>query len=359
MSDATNIGKTRARAGSGLSYESSGVDIDKGNEAVRRIKAHARSTFNKNVLADLGLFGGLYRLPRQRGAAAPVLVSSCDGVGTKLKLAFMTGNHTTVGQDIVNHCVNDILVQGARPLFFLDYLALGKVEPAVVEQIVGGMARACRETGTALIGGETAEMPEFYPAGEYDLAGFIVGVVDRDRLIDGRRIRPGDRLIGLPSSGLHTNGYTLARKVFFDLLHLKPESVHPDLGCTVAGALMAVHRAYFPLLDPLISKRLIRGMAHITGGGFFENIPRILPEGCEARIKRGSFPVLPVFDLMRSAAGLDERECYRTFNMGIGIVLVVGKRDLGEVERHFEKRREKYYRIGEIAAGSRRAVLVD
>lgn len=340
-----------------LSYATAGVDIDRGNEAVRRIKQHARSTFNANVLADIGLFGGLYKLRTSRHT--PVLVSSCDGVGTKLKLAFMTGIHTSVGQDIVNHCVNDILVQGARPLFFLDYLALGRLNPAVVEQIVSGMAVACRETGTALIGGETAEMPEFYPPGEYDLAGFIVGLVDRDRLVDGRRIRPGDHLVGLPSTGLHTNGYTLARKIFFDVLKKKPDSHMEDLGCTVAEALMAVHRAYHPLLLPLLAKRLLRGMAHITGGGFFENIPRILPEGCQARIRRGSFPILPVFEVMRNASGLGEAELHRTFNMGIGMVLVVGKRDVDRVSSYLAGKGEKFYRIGEIGAGPRSAVLVD
>lgn len=340
-----------------VSYASAGVDIEKGNEAVRRIKAHARSTFNSNVLADLGLFGGLYRMPSTR--RPPVLVSSCDGVGTKLKLAFMTGIHNTVGQDIVNHCVNDILVQGARPLFFLDYFATGKLDPGVVEQVVAGMAVACRETGTALIGGETAEMPEFYPAGEYDLAGTIVGMVDRAQLVDGRRIRAGDQLIGLPSTGLHTNGYTLARKIFFEVLKKRPESYMEELGCTVAEALMAVHRAYHPLLQPLIERRLLHGMAHITGGGFLENIPRILPEGCEVQIRRNSFPVLPVFDLMRRAARLEEAELYRTFNMGIGMVLAVGRRDVDAVASHLRRQRAEYHEIGHVVRGSRRVILVD
>ncbi|MEW6363663.1 MAG: phosphoribosylformylglycinamidine cyclo-ligase [Acidobacteriota bacterium] len=340
-----------------VTYASAGVDIDRGNEAVARIKARTRSTFNRSVLADIGLFGGLYRLGA--GDGSRVLVSSCDGVGTKLKLAFMTGIHGTVGQDLVNHCVNDILVQGARPLFFLDYLAMGRLDPKVVEQIVAGMAVACRETGTALIGGETAEMPEFYPSGEYDLAGFIVGLVDRRKLIDGTRIRPGDRLLGLPSTGLHTNGFTLARKIFFELLRLRPESFMPELGATVAEALMAVHRAYHPLLQPLLSRRLLHGLAHITGGGFYENIKRILPRGCRARIRRGSFEVLPVFKLMQEAAGLDEAEMHRTFNMGVGMVLIVGEGDLGRVTSFLSRRGETYYDIGEIVRGPRRVMLVD
>jgi len=338
-----------------LTYASAGVDIARGNEAVSRIKSLARSTFGPNVLAEIGLFGGLYRL---RGTGTqPVLVASCDGVGTKLKLAFMTGIHNTVGQDLVNHCINDIFVQGAVPLFFLDYLAMGRLEPGVVEQIVAGMATACRQTGTALIGGETAEMPDFYPAGEYDLAGFIVGVVERRRILDGCSIRPGDQLLGLPSTGLHTNGYTLARRIFFDRLKKRPSTYMKELGCTVAEALMAVHRCYYPLLLPLVQKGLLRGMAHITGGGFIENIPRILPKGCEARISKASFPVPPLFDLLRKGGRLSEVESYRTFNMGIGMVLVVGRRDMNRVTAYLAKKKETFYRIGEIARGERRVVL--
>src|SRR5437588_4490750 len=255
-----------------MEYKASGVDIDAGNEIVRRIRSLARSTFTPGVLSDIGSFGGLFRLDRDR-YQDPVLVASTDGVGTKLKVAFMTGRHDTVGADLVNHCVNDILVQGAQPLFFLDYLATGRLSPDVAEQVVAGVARACRENGCALLGGETAEMPGFYADGEYDLAGFIVGIVERERIVDGRTIVPGDRLMGLPSAGLHTNGYSLARHVLFEVSGLKADTFVPELGTTVVDALLAPHRSYLSAVRLLVEGNLVKGLAHITGGGLTENVP--------------------------------------------------------------------------------------
>src|SRR5438046_1831015 len=262
-----------------MDYRQSGVDIDAGNETVRRIKSLARQTFTPNVLSEIGSFGGLFRLDRDR-FRDPVLVSSADGVGTKLKVAFMAGRHEAIGADLVNHCVNDVLVQGAEPLFFLDYLATGRLSPDVAEQVVAGVARACIENGCALIGGETAEMPGFYADGEYDIAGFIVGVVDRSDLIDGRGVAAGDALIGLASAGLHTNGYSLARHVLFERAGLTPGTFVRQLDATVGDALLAPHRSYLALMRPLIEGRLVKAMAHITGGGITENLPRVLPEGC-------------------------------------------------------------------------------
>jgi phosphoribosylformylglycinamidine cyclo-ligase len=304
-----------------MDYRQSGVDIDAGNETVRRIKALARSTFTPGVLSEIGSFGGLFQL--DRGAYdTPVLVSSADGVGTKLRVAFMTGRHDTVGADLVNHCVNDILVQGARPLFFLDYLATGKLRPEVAEQVIAGMARACRENGCALIGGETAEMPGFYADGEYDVAGFIVGVVDRARIVDGRGIVPGDVLIGLRSSGLHTNGYSLARRVFFEVCGLTAADVVPELGTSIGEALLATHRPYQSVVMPLLEAGLVKGMAHITGGGITENLPRILPEGCAAEVERRSWTVPPLFALLQRHGHIVEDEMFRAFNMGIGLIVV-------------------------------------
>src|SRR5215204_1770321 len=281
-----------------MDYTTAGVSIDAGNEAVRRIRGLARSTFTSGVLSDIGSFGGLFKLDLSR-MAEPVLVSSADGVGTKLKVAFMTGRHDTIGADLVNHCVNDILVQGAEPLFFLDYLGTGRLAPDVAEQIVSGMARACRENGCALLGGETAEMPGFYADGEYDVAGFIVGVVDRARVIDGRGIVPGDVLIGVPSSGLHTNGYSLARRIAFDHLGLDVNSEVPALGRTVGDALLETHRSYLPLIRPLLPSGRIKGMAHITGGGITDNLPRVLPGGTDALVRLGSWLVLPIFEWLQ------------------------------------------------------------
>ena len=313
-----------------MDYRQSGVDIDAGNETVRRIKSLARGTFTPGVLSEIGSFGGLFSLG-SAGFSDPVLVSSADGVGTKLKVAFMTGRHDTIGAELVNHCVNDILVQGARPLFFLDYLATGRLSPDVAEQIVTGVARACRENGCALIGGETAEMPGFYADGEYDIAGFIVGAVDRAKLIDGRTIAPGDVLIGLPSTGLHTNGYSLARTIVFDVCGLSAETVVPELGTTVADALLATHRSYLAPMRPLLDASLVKGMAHITGGGITENLPRIFPEGCSAEIDRASWSVPPLFRFIAERGGIAEAEMLRAFNMGIGLIVACAASDRDEV----------------------------
>src|SRR6187549_920470 len=307
---------------SAMDYKASGVDIDAGNEAVRRIRGLARSTFTKGVLSDIGSFGGLFRLDLSR-MTDPVLVSSADGVGTKLKVAFMTGRHDTIGADLVNHCVNDILVQGAEPLFFLDYLGTGRLAPDVAEQIVSGMAGACRENGCALLGGETAEMPGFYADGEYDVAGFIVGIVDRPRVIDGRSIAPGDVLVGIPSSGLHTNGYSLARRIAFDHLGLGVDSYVPELNRTVGEALLEPHRSYLALIRPLLATGFIKGMAHITGGGITENLPRILPDGTAARIRTSAWTIPPVFHWLQEKGQVPVDDMFRTFNMGIGLIVAV------------------------------------
>ena len=304
----------------GIDYRQSGVDIDAGNEVVRRIKALARGTYTPNVLSGIGSFGGLFRM--DPAIKEPVLVASADGVGTKLKLAFMTGVHDTIGVDLVNHCVNDILVQGARPMFFLDYLATGRLSPDVAEQIVRGMAAACRENGCALLGGETAEMPGFYAKGEYDVAGFIVGIVSRARVIDGRSIVPGDVLIALPSSGLHTNGYSLARAIAFDTLKLRADSYVEDLGTTVGEAFLRPHRSYLKLIAPLLEHGWIKGMAHITGGGITENLPRTLPAGVSYSLDRDSWQIPPLFAWLQKAGGIETSEMFRAFNMGVGLIAV-------------------------------------
>src|SRR3954447_10988508 len=281
-----------------MDYKKAGVDIDAGNEVVRRIRGLAKATFTPGVISELGSFGGLFHLGSQ-GLRDAVLVSSADGVGTKLRVAFMSGVHSTIGLDLVNHCVNDILVQGAEPLFFFDYLATGRLDPDVAVRIVEGLARACRENGCALLGGETAEMPGFYKDGEYDVAGFIVGIVERDRLIDGRAIVPGDVLLGVPSSGLHTNGYSLARAIVFDRLKLGIHDRIGELDATVAEALLATHRSYLPIVRPLLETRLIKGMAHITGGGITDNLPRVLPDRTEAIVRHGSWEVPALFQWLQ------------------------------------------------------------
>ncbi|MEW6516663.1 MAG: phosphoribosylformylglycinamidine cyclo-ligase [candidate division FCPU426 bacterium] len=337
-------------------YAAAGVNIDAGNETVRRIKAHVHSTRTPEVLADVGSFGGLFKLPG--GFKQPVLVASTDGVGTKIMIAAAIGRYDTIGQDLVNHCVNDILVQGARPLFFLDYFATGKLDPKVVEQVVKGLAQACRENKCALLGGETAEMPGLYKDEDFDLAGTIVGAVDRSRVIDGKSIKPGDVIIGLPSTGLHTNGYSLARKIFFSDLMLTPKTVIPELGLSVTEALMAVHKSYLPAVWPLLKKAAVKGLAHITGGGFLENIPRILPQGTGAVIRKGSWPVLPVFSFMAQKAKLPEPTMYRTFNMGIGMVAIVSKSQAPLALKLLKQNKEKAYVIGEIGKGKREVKLV-
>jgi phosphoribosylformylglycinamidine cyclo-ligase len=315
-----------------MDYKSSGVDIDAGNETVRRIKKLAKGTFTPGVLSDIGSFGGLFKLDTTAWQE-PVLVSSADGVGTKLKVAFMANRHRTIGADLVNHCVNDILVQGATPLFFLDYLATGRLSPDVAEQIVEGLANACTDNGCALLGGETAEMPGFYADGEYDVAGFIVGAVDRSKIIDGRSITPGDVLIGLPSTGLHTNGYSLARKIAFDELKLKVDSHVPDLGETVGEAFLRTHRSYLRVIKPLLGGSQIKGMAHITGGGITDNLPRVLPPGTAARVNRTSWRVPTLFRWLGESGRVPEYDLRRSLNMGIGLILVVDAADVDAVRK--------------------------
>ncbi len=332
-----------------MDYKQAGVDIEAGNEVVRRIRALARGTFTPGVLSEIGSFGGLFRLDAA-GVADPVLVASADGVGTKLRVAFLAGVHRTIGLDLVNHCVNDILVQGAQPLFFLDYLATGRLEPDVAVQVVEGLSAGCRENGCALLGGETAEMPGFYADGEYDVAGFIVGVVPRRQLIDGKRIAPGDALIGVPSSGLHTNGYSLARRIAFDVAGLRVDSPVAEIGTTVGDALLAPHRSYLPLIRPLLSSGLIKGMAHITGGGITDNLPRVLPEGTAARIDRSAWRVPPVFEWLQRTGRVPDEDMMRTFNMGIGLIVAC---DDDSAERLVAELGPGATRIGRVVAGER------
>jgi phosphoribosylformylglycinamidine cyclo-ligase len=335
-----------------MDYRQSGVDIDAGNETVRRIKSLARSTFTSGVLSEIGSFGGLFKLDAE-GLSEPVLVSSADGVGTKLKVAFMARRHDTIGADLVNHCVNDILVQGARPLFFLDYLATSRLSPDVAEQVIAGVARGCRDNGCALIGGETAEMPGFYDDGEYDIAGFIVGVVERERIVDGRTIVPGDALIGLPSTGLHTNGYSLARRVFFDVCGLTIDTPVRELRSTVGEALLAEHRSYLRAVQPLLETRLVKGMAHITGGGITENLPRILPEGCGAEIDRRSWDVPQLFRYIEARGGVPNDDMFRTFNMGIGLIIACADGERQPVIDRLVSAGEQPIGLGRVVAGGR------
>ena len=333
-----------------MDYRDAGVDISAADEAKARIKGLARGTFNASVLSEIGSFGGMFR-PDLARYEDPVLVASTDGVGTKIQVAIAAGVHDTVGYDLVAHCVNDILVQGAAPLFFLDYIALGKMDAGRVEAIVSGVVRGCTEFACPLIGGETAEMPGTYAPEDYDLAGFIVGVVDRSRALTGERVQEGDVLLGLPSSGLHTNGYTLARKVLFDVMGLRVDTRVPDLGATVGEALLAPHRAYLSALEPLVERRKIRAMAHITGGGFPGNVPRVLPAGLGARIRASAWKVPPLFQMIQKGGSIPDEEMYRTFNMGIGMVLVVAPGDLHDVEHSLERRGETAFVIGSVVAG--------
>jgi len=333
-----------------MDYREAGVDIDAADEAKSRIKALARGTFNPAVLSEIGSFGAMFR-PDFARYAAPVLVASTDGVGTKIQVARAAGVHDTVGYDLVAHCVNDILVQGAVPLFFLDYIALGRMDPVRVEQIVAGFARGCAEFGCPLIGGETAEMPGTYAPDDYDLAGFIVGVVDRSKTLP-RDVREGDTLLGLPSAGLHTNGYSLARKALFEGMSLRVDTHVPELGMTVGEALLAPHRGYLAALEPLIERGKVQALAHLTGGGFPGNIPRVLPDGLGARIRLGSWEVAPIFRLIEKGGAVTRDEMFRTFNMGIGMVVVVRPEDLHEVEHSLERRGEASFVIGSVVRGS-------
>ncbi len=331
-----------------IQYKDAGVNIDEADRAVSSIRPMARKTFSKNVLTDIGSFGGGFLL---QGYKQPVLVSSADGVGTKLKIAFLTGNHSTVGQDLVNHCVNDIAVQGASPLFFLDYFSVGKLDAKVAAEVVSGMARGCKANRCALIGGETAEMPGLYTEGEYDLAGFIVGAVEKKRMITGKTIKRGDVLLGLPSTGLHTNGYSLARKLLFEVAEHTHDTHVEELGGSIAEELLKVHRSYLKPIRALHDAGILKGAAHITGGGITENTPRILPKGLGVHIKADSWPILPVFEVLRTIGRIPEDDWRRTFNLGIGMILVVAPAKLAKATKLLKKLREPFYQIGEVVKG--------
>jgi len=333
----------------GLSYRTAGVDLEAAERAKGALKELVARTRDENTLSEMGLFGGLYALPE--GIKQPVLVSSADGVGTKLKLAFLTGRHDTVGQDLVNHCVNDILVQGATPLFFLDYLATGHLAEGVVTEVVRGVAQACLENGCALLGGETAEMPDFYSSGEYDLAGFITGVVERPEVLDGSSVRPGDALIGLGSTGLHTNGYSLARKIVFEEMDLKVGDLIPELGKTVAEALLAVHRSYLPSLRPLLSGDQIHGLAHITGGGIPGNLPRVLSDGLGASIQVQSWEIPALFRVLQDGGRVATDEMYRVFNMGVGMIVITAPEAADSVANNLAAAGERSWIMGEVKEG--------
>lgn len=331
-------------------YARAGVDVDLGNKLKRRIQQAVKQTHGPEVLGKIGGFGGLFRA-NFGGMRDPILVSSIDSVGTKLKIAFAMNKHDTVGADLVNHCVNDIAVLGARPLFFLDYIGCEKLEPRVFDPLLRGFSSACRSAGCALIGGETAQMPGLYRKGEYDLAGCIVGAVDRARMIDGRKIKPGDAVLGLPSNGLHTNGYSLARKILFETMRLKPKSRLPGSTITVGAELLRVHKNYQPLLAK-VPNGMLKGLAHITGGGLIDNLPRVLPKNCDAVIDTKSWSVPRIFQTLRRNGNVDPAEMYQVFNMGIGMVAIVSERDAGKVMQVLHAKR-----IGRIARGSGKTIL--
>lgn len=339
-----------------IAYRDAGVDIEASTAATEKIKELAQRTFNERTLSEIGSFGGMFDATFPE-LLKPVLVASADGVGTKLKIAFLAGIHNTIGRDLVNHCVNDILVQGARPLFFLDYIATGKLSADVIAQVIEGIVSGCRENGCVLLGGETAEMPGFYSSGEYDVAGFIVGVVERERVIDGKQIVPGDVLLGLPSVGLHTNGYSLARKLFFEVGGYEVNSRVIELNATVGEALLQPHISYLRPLAELIDQKLIKGLAHITGGGLTDNIPRILPAGTAVSIQKGSWPILPIFEVLQQIGNISEAEMFRTFNMGVGMVVVCAAADVSQIKKHLFKKGEKSYEIGRVLSGNREVVF--
>ena len=336
-------------------YARAGVDIDAAVDAVGRMKAHVRTTLTPGVLTEVGSFGGMFALSALGALKDPVLVSSIDGVGTKLKIAFATGRHDTIGRDLVSHCVNDILVQGARPLFFLDYFGTGKLEPGVAAEVVKGLAEGCRAAGCALIGGETAEMPGLYGSGEYDLAGCIVGLVERAKIVDGASVTPGDALLGLASEGLHTNGYSLARQALLEDAGMSLDAPVAELGgVTLGEALLWPHRCYAPAILPLLdlSPTPVKAMAHITGGGFVDNIPRVLPPGVGVRVERGAWEVPPLFRLIQTAGGVSEAEMFRVFNMGIGFVLSVPADAAEDTLARLRASGETACRLGEVVAGA-------
>jgi phosphoribosylformylglycinamidine cyclo-ligase len=347
------VPKTPASSPTPITYADAGVDISRANRTKQRIKYLAHKTFTKGVLSEIGSFGSLFAVDKAK-YIDPVLVSSVDGVGTKLKIAFEMDLHSTVGADLVNHCVNDIAVQGAAPLFFMDYLATGTLDPAVAEKVVEGIADACKHNGCALIGGETAEMPGFYPDGEYDLAGFIVGVVDREKIITGKDVQIGDIILGLPSNGLHTNGYSLARKLLFEVAKYSPETYVNEIKNKVGNELMRTHKSYWPTLRKLMDAQCVVALAHITGGGITENLPRVLPRGTAAVIELGSWPVLPIFEHLQQLGNVTQEEMLRTFNMGMGMLLVVPSAKFKKAQTVLERVGEKAYTIGRIVKGERK-----
>ena len=347
------MAKTPPTSPTPITYADAGVDITRANRTKQRIKYLAHKTFTRGVLSEIGGFGGLFSVDKTK-YTDPVLVSSVDGVGTKLKIAFEMDLHSTVGADLVNHCVNDIAVQGAAPLFFMDYLATGTLDPSIAEKVVEGIADACKHNGCALIGGETAEMPGFYPDGEYDLAGFIVGVVEREKIISGKDVQIGDIILGLPSNGLHTNGYSLARKLLFEVAHYSADTYVNEVKNKVGNELMRTHKSYWPALRKLIDGQCVSALAHITGGGITENLPRVLPRGTAAVIEMGTWPVLPIFEHLQQLGNVSQDEMLRTFNMGLGMLLVVPSAKFKKAQSVLERVGEKAYTIGRIVKGERK-----
>jgi len=337
-----------------ITYADAGVDITRANRTKQRIKYLAHKTFTRGVLSEIGGFGGLFSVDKKY--VDPVLVSSVDGVGTKLKVAFEMKMHHTIGADLVNHCVNDIAVQGAAPMFFMDYLATGKLEPEVAEKVVEGLAEACKHNGCALIGGETAEMPGFYAEGEYDLAGFIVGVVERDKIINGKTVEIGDIVLGLPSNGLHTNGYSLARKLLFDVAGYTVDTFVSEIKNKVGNELMRPHKSYWPIIKKMIAGECVAALAHITGGGITENLPRVLPRGTAAVIERGTWPIPPLFEHLQKLGNVADDEMLRTFNMGIGMLMVVPAKKFKKAETLLDRAGEKFYSVGRIVKGDRKVM---
>jgi phosphoribosylformylglycinamidine cyclo-ligase len=353
LSVGNTAGKAKTPPKKSMSYADAGVDITSGDRSKQRIKMLARKTFNRQVLSEIGGFGGLFALDLEK-FPNPVLVSSADGVGTKLKVAFELGIHHTVGQDLVNHCVNDIAVQGATPLFFLDYLATGKLEDMIVEKVVQGISEACRANGCALIGGETAQMPGFYADGEYDLAGTIIGAVSRDKIITGEHVQIGDVLVGLPSNGLHTNGYSLARKLLFEVAKYGPDQYVNELKDKTGAALMRTHRSYLSVIKKLTGAEVVSGMAHITGGGITDNLPRILPKGMGALVDLASWQVPPLFEHLQQLGAVEQDEMLRTFNMGIGLIAVIPAEKIKKAKAILNRANERHCIIGRVVRGERK-----
>jgi phosphoribosylformylglycinamidine cyclo-ligase len=350
-----SVAKNPASTPAPVTYADAGVNISRANRTKQRIKYLAHKTFTRGVLSEIGGFGGLFSIDKTK-FTDPVLVSSVDGVGTKLKVAFEMGLHSTIGADLVNHCVNDIAVQGAAPLFFMDYLATGTLDPAIAEKVVEGIADACKHNGCALIGGETAEMPGFYPDGEYDLAGFIVGAVERERIITGKDVQIGDVILGLPSNGLHTNGYSLARKLLFEVAGYSPETYVNEIKNKVGNELMRTHKSYWPALKKLIDAQCLSALAHVTGGGITENLPRVLPRGTAAVIELGSWTVLPIFEHLQQLGKVEQEEMFRTFNMGIGMLLVIPAAKFKKVQTVLERVGEKAFTVGRVVKGERKVM---